>query len=191
MWLAVSDGLLFPVLVLDVVLLLGLLLANKCLNIWLLTRWYPVLAEHAFLNNPHFLIWLAITTAVVIWIDYTIIRRIWRTVNKLTNQPSRPVCFNHAWRFAAVVFVIILSYQLSRTVFSHLIAGRSHPVKSDYIGQAWFPQGDSIEITSVERTPERMVVKVITTSSATIKHRWLFISLQQTNRAFPRAQSRP
>jgi serine/threonine protein kinase len=159
MWLAVSDGLLFPVLVLDVVLLLGLLLANKCLNIWLLTRWYPVLAEHAFLNNPHFLIWLAITTAVVIWIDYTIIRRIWRTVNKLTNQPSRPVCFNHAWRFAAVVFVIILSYQLSRTVFSHLIAGRSHPVKSDYIGQAWFPQGDSIEITSVERTPERVSVK--------------------------------
>ena len=28
-----------------------------------------------------------------------------------------------------------------------------------YIGQASFPKGDSIEITSVERTPERMVVK--------------------------------
>ena len=27
------------------------------------------------------------------------------------------------------------------------------------IGQAWFPQGDSIEITSVERAPERMTVK--------------------------------
>jgi hypothetical protein len=27
------------------------------------------------------------------------------------------------------------------------------------IGQAWFPKGDSIEITSVERTPKRMVVK--------------------------------
>jgi multisubunit Na+/H+ antiporter MnhB subunit len=159
MWLAVFDGLLFPVLVLDVGLLLGLLLANKFLNIWLLTRWYPVLAEHAFLNNPHFLTWLAITTAVVIWIDYTIIRRIWRTVSKLTNQPSRPVCFNHAWRFAAVVFVIILSYQLSRTVFSRLIADRSHPVKSDYTGQAWFPKGDFIEITSVERTPEQMTVK--------------------------------
>jgi serine/threonine protein kinase len=32
-------------------------------------------------------------------------------------------------------------------------------VKSDYIGQASFPKGDSIEITSVDRTPERMVVK--------------------------------
>ena len=31
--------------------------------------------------------------------------------------------------------------------------------KSDYIGQADFPYGDSIEITSVERTPERMTVK--------------------------------
>jgi predicted Ser/Thr protein kinase len=28
-----------------------------------------------------------------------------------------------------------------------------------YIGQAWFPQGDSIEINSVERTADRMVVK--------------------------------
>jgi len=35
----------------------------------------------------------------------------------------------------------------------------SHPIKSDYIGQAYFPKGDSIEITSVDRTPERMVVK--------------------------------
>jgi tRNA A-37 threonylcarbamoyl transferase component Bud32 len=32
-------------------------------------------------------------------------------------------------------------------------------IKSDYIGQTWFPKGDSIEITSVERTPDRMVVK--------------------------------
>jgi len=32
-------------------------------------------------------------------------------------------------------------------------------VKSDFIGQSYFPRGDSIEITSVERTPERMVVK--------------------------------
>jgi len=38
-------------------------------------------------------------------------------------------------------------------------AEHSTSVKSDYIGQAWFPKGDSIEITSVERTPDRMVVK--------------------------------
>jgi tRNA A-37 threonylcarbamoyl transferase component Bud32 len=32
-------------------------------------------------------------------------------------------------------------------------------IKSDYTGQTWFPKGDSIEISSVERTKERMVVK--------------------------------
>jgi len=40
-----------------------------------------------------------------------------------------------------------------------LHAHQSHPIKSDYIGQAWFPKGDSIEITSVERSTNRMVVK--------------------------------
>jgi serine/threonine protein kinase len=35
----------------------------------------------------------------------------------------------------------------------------TRPVKSDYIGQAYFPKGDSIEITSVERSAIRMVVK--------------------------------
>ena len=69
------------------------------------------------------------------------------------------IAFGTAWRFAAFILVLILSYELSKTVFSHLIAGRSHPVKSDYTGQAWFPKGDFIEITSVERTPEQMTVK--------------------------------
>ena len=32
-------------------------------------------------------------------------------------------------------------------------------MKSFYIGQAWFPKGDSIEITSVERSASRMAVK--------------------------------
>lgn len=173
--------------------------------------------------------------------------------NLTCNRPAR---FGHAWKLAAFIFVLILCYELSSTVFSHLFANRSRatksdstsqallqskvkyaskqasvqdivrnlaeqaglkydwqksfaqtdplcrqwvrnvtiedetcqqaldqilkPVglryqvengalvlsrqdegatKSDYIGQADFPYGDSIEITSVERTPERMVVK--------------------------------
>ena len=32
-------------------------------------------------------------------------------------------------------------------------------IKSDYIGQTYFPQGDSIEITSVERSENHMTVK--------------------------------
>jgi predicted Ser/Thr protein kinase len=42
---------------------------------------------------------------------------------------------------------------------SQIIETTREKVKSDYIGQTWFPQGDSIEITSVERTATRMVVK--------------------------------
>ncbi len=38
---------------------------------------------------------------------------------------------------------------------SHLM----HSFRYDYIGQTSFPKGDSIEITSVDRTPDRMVVK--------------------------------
>ena len=32
-------------------------------------------------------------------------------------------------------------------------------VQSDYIGQTWFPDGDSIQITSVSRTEDQMTVK--------------------------------
>jgi predicted Ser/Thr protein kinase len=32
-------------------------------------------------------------------------------------------------------------------------------IKSDYVGRAWFPNGDSMEITSVERSDHRMTVK--------------------------------
>lgn len=32
-------------------------------------------------------------------------------------------------------------------------------IQSDYIGQTWFPLGDSIEITSVERAENQMTVK--------------------------------
>src|ERR1022692_2902574 len=39
------------------------------------------------------------------------------------------------------------------------LAEQNAPVRSDYIGKTWFPKGDSIEILSVERSPERMAVK--------------------------------
>ena len=37
--------------------------------------------------------------------------------------------------------------------------GNSSTIKSDCVGNAYFPQGDSIEITSVARTKDRMAVK--------------------------------
>jgi tRNA A-37 threonylcarbamoyl transferase component Bud32/type II secretory pathway pseudopilin PulG len=48
----------------------------------------------------------------------------------------------------------------------------SSVVKSDYIGQTYFPNGDSIEIASVDRTSDRMVVKghfhLVSASPATL-----------------------
>src|SRR5579862_8247383 len=81
--------------------------------------------------------------------------------NQQDRNPEyrRPARFGSAWKFAAFIFVLILSYELTRTVFSHLIAGHFHPIKSDYIGQTWFPGDDLIEITSVERTENQMTVR--------------------------------
>ncbi len=49
------------------------------------------------------------------------------------------------WLIIAVVYVYRGSYAPS--------------IKSDYVGQTWFPNGDSIEIISVERSNNRMTVK--------------------------------
>ncbi|MFZ0828284.1 MAG: DUF4019 domain-containing protein [Verrucomicrobiia bacterium] len=62
-----------------------------------------------------------------------------------------------AFALLAIVGAIIIA--LVVVPLAIFMPGHSRPIKSFYIGQTWFPEGDSIEITSVERTPERMVVK--------------------------------
>ncbi len=86
------------------------------------------------------------------------------------HQPDR------FWRrFAVTVLVLIILIPVAITallivlqIAAQSVINRSadkhkqsmnEPIRSDYIGQTWFPQGDSIEITSVDRTPEKMVVK--------------------------------
>ena len=68
---------------------------------------------------------------------------------------------------AAVVFIAFLGL-LTAIAIPNFIRARQHALalheqqvaaKSDYIGQTWFPRGDSIEITSVERTTNQMTVK--------------------------------
>ena len=64
--------------------------------------------------------------------------------------------------FASAIAIpnFIQAHQLMRE-FKHAqaLSEQSAAVKSDYIGRAWFPRGDSIEITSVVRTNGQMVVK--------------------------------
>ncbi|HKW28105.1 MAG TPA: protein kinase [Verrucomicrobiae bacterium] len=68
---------------------------------------------------------------------------------------------------AAGLFIAFLGL-LTAIAIPNFIRARQHALalheqqvaaKSDYIGQTWFPQGDSIEITSVERTKNQMTVK--------------------------------
>jgi len=71
--------------------------------------------------------------------------------------------FDHFWRFIVVVFLVIpVLGLLGSLALQNIVKSRNAAqpyIKSDYIGQAWFPQGDSIEITSVGRTTNQMKVK--------------------------------
>jgi serine/threonine protein kinase len=59
----------------------------------------------------------------------------------------RPMLIGGTIAFVLAVYIAVLR------------ACQFHPIKSDYIGQASFPVGDSIEITSVKRSADRMVAK--------------------------------
>ena len=81
--------------------------------------------------------------------------------------------FGHPRALFAIVVIVAVIVFLSiglRTIFKSVAS--SSNIKSDYIGQAWFPKGDSIEITSVDRTKKRMVVKghynLVSTDQATL-----------------------
>jgi tRNA A-37 threonylcarbamoyl transferase component Bud32 len=67
------------------------------------------------------------------------------------------------WRFIVIVFIVVPTLGLLGSLaLQNLIKPRkeaSPPIESFYIGQTWFPQGDLIEITSVERTGNQMTVK--------------------------------
>ncbi|HUC84310.1 MAG TPA: DUF4019 domain-containing protein, partial [Candidatus Acidoferrales bacterium] len=150
---ALLDGLVLPGLVLNVVLLFGLLFANKFVNVWLLAWWYPILEEHAFLNNLHFLIWLLFATAAMIGSNYMVIRGIWRVLNKSANGSKAAA--GSSWKTPLGIVAAIVA----ACVVAGLIVHHFHPERPFYIGQKYFPQRDFIEIASVERPAERMVVK--------------------------------
>ncbi len=153
LWLALFDGLLLPGLVLNVALIFALLLANKFFNVQVLAWWYPVLDEHAFLNNPHFLVWLLFATAAVIGSNYAVIRRIWWALNKPAKGSAAAA--GPGWKIPIGVVTANV------TVFAAtvLVAGHFHPERPFYIGQKYFPQGDHLEITSVERSATAITVK--------------------------------
>ncbi len=96
--LAMLEALCLPVLLVDTAIIFLLLLANKLVNVCLLSASFPVLQVSAFINVPHYLLWLFITAAVVIGVDYAIISRVWRAANRPgiagPATPPQPVRFS-------------------------------------------------------------------------------------------------
>jgi serine/threonine protein kinase len=104
MWLAVFDGLLFPLLALDwVIALLWLLLAK------LFARQVLGLQDSLFFDVWDLTIWVALALASVAAVDWLIIRRVWCLVNKPVGAPVPPVQKpDRFWRwFAVAVFAMI------------------------------------------------------------------------------------
>jgi serine/threonine protein kinase/tetratricopeptide (TPR) repeat protein len=197
--LALFDGLLFPLLMLDAMIggLAVFLQKFLAVHVWKLDG-------SLFHGLGDFALWATVVILILIWADSAIIRHIWHSMNKSSDgspisppQTDKQTQINEAeWNYpqnwkswcyiskrdsrilvprrirwlgwtlnfgnpygvlvmlAIFAFAIILAAKPGGSLVFH-----TSSIKSDYIGQACFPKGDSIEITSVERSKERMVVK--------------------------------
>ncbi|MGB7768833.1 MAG: protein kinase [Verrucomicrobiia bacterium] len=131
--LALFEGLFFPLLMLDAIIAGLWVFLDKLLAVHV-----RHLGGSMFVNIFDFSIWLLLLVLMLIWIDSQIIRRVYQIANKSAPQSTcnRPARFVGAWKLAAFIFVLILCYELSGAIFSHLTAAHSQPAKSDYIGKA-------------------------------------------------------
>jgi serine/threonine protein kinase len=161
MWLAVTDGLFLPVVLFDLLLFFVLLTGTKLFNHFILARWYPEMEDHMALNWAHAALVLFIYASVMALSDYGIVRLVWRAVSKPAKRavavapegrPAPPPASRHAGQITAGVAALLLIY-----LFTFLVIRHYHN-RSDYIGQVFFFRGDSIEISSVQRSKERLTV---------------------------------
>ena len=202
MGVAMFDGLIFPLLVLDaavfglaylVVTLLAKLPYFSASGDGGIGGGIAIGYQIAMLT----FIWLGSGTLFSLVADFLIIRRVWRAANPPVAAPASTVPKpDRFWRWFAVTvvaliaspFVIIALLVILTPLFIRFHEGRERAQRvnqqsaqhaavepaqqvlaesdgarfattNSYIGQTWFPKGDSIEITSVERTQERMTVK--------------------------------
>jgi serine/threonine protein kinase/tetratricopeptide (TPR) repeat protein len=203
MWLAVFDGLVFPLLALDFL-------------IWYLC----IISTLVFRNGSDAsgriqLAAVALIVSIIIsaWVDCLIVRTIWRAVNKPVPAPAPPAQKpDRFWRWFAVVVLAMISIPILISIIGLLTAiaipnfvkarkqaqeNAQHAAQvpaaqniasssttNFYIGQTSFPKGDDIEITSVVRSENQMMVKgrynLVSADSATLA---LYITSSATNNA--------
>jgi serine/threonine protein kinase len=145
--LALYDGLLFPILLLDA-LIFSMLHAMP----------FSTNTSNGFFETT-MLFWL-VSLFIIGIVDFLIVRKLWLSISKPTSPespisppeqaPINPARWKRAAVFSAIVVVSIALLALA--------VSANRGIKSDYIGRAYFPEGDSIEITSVKRTRENLIV---------------------------------
>lgn len=153
--LAVFDGLLFPLLALDVLIWLVITqgIVAPLLQSGNLERYREQLQSAGT-------IWALVMCVIA---DFFIVRAVWRSVARGPDAPSSAsrapsVESRPTWRTAALVSVMIVVCAVLGAILYISLRPRSGTIKSDYIGQTWLPDGDSITITSVRRTTNEIVV---------------------------------
>jgi tRNA A-37 threonylcarbamoyl transferase component Bud32/uncharacterized membrane protein YidH (DUF202 family) len=65
----------------------------------------------------------------------------------------------NTWKIGALTAVVVIILAVVVVPLSILTSGQANLIRSDYIGQTWFPKGDSIDIESVVRTADRISVR--------------------------------
>ena len=86
LWLAVFDGLLFPMLVLD-----GLMVCIWVLVARLVAHLVWNMHSSLFVNGTDAVVWIVLMVASAVLVDFLIIRAVWRAVNKpFGSTPSAP-----------------------------------------------------------------------------------------------------
>jgi hypothetical protein len=194
MGLAVFDGLFFPLLALDG----GLIAFGAAIKL---------MTGNPYPEEPGQMIGVFGAIILSLIADFVIVCLVWRAVNKPVAAPALPV--QKPDRFlrwfavavvsltATLIFIALIGLlaavaipnfvkarERSRENAQHAAAqmATNEPVaKIFYIGQVWFPQGDSIEITSVERTENYMAVKG-RYNLASHDHASLALNITTTNR---------
>ena len=197
--LALFDGLVFPLLMLDAMIGGLWVFLDKLLAVYV-----RHLGGSLFVDAFDFSIWLLLLVLMIIWIDSRIIRRVWHSMNKSSDgspisppQTDKQTQINEAewnnpqnWKswcyiskrdsrilvprrirwlgwtlnfgnpYGVLVMLAIFAFAIILAAKpAGLLVFHTSSIKSDYIGQSDFPKGDSIEITSVKRSTNRMVVK--------------------------------
>ena len=87
MWLALFDGLLFPLLALD-----GLILGFVFVGLKIFVDWVNRIYNYPFTDHFWTSVWVLLTVIISALVDFVIIRLVWRAVNKVSPStlPANP-----------------------------------------------------------------------------------------------------